>query len=142
MWVVHTSKAPEPGAYSQGVGVGSRENLVFLSGQTGNDPVSGEVVAGGVGPQTTQVLENLLAVVEKAGGHAGTIASLDVFIRYSEDPGGDRLQFAEAYEAFFKKFGMSREAGNMPARMQVWVSEIPWESEDTRIEIRGIAVVP
>ncbi len=39
---------------------------------------------------------------------------------------------------------MSKEKGNMPARLQVWVSEVPWEypTEDTVVEILGEAAIP
>jgi 2-iminobutanoate/2-iminopropanoate deaminase len=61
---VYSKYAPEPiGPYSQGVQSG---NLVFLSGQVGIDPATGNVT-GGVEAQTTQAMENLRSVLAASG---------------------------------------------------------------------------
>src|SRR3989338_1234538 len=81
---VRSDDAPTPGAYSQGVVVNRNVGeLLFLAGQTGNDKSrEGEpVVDGGVGPQTTKTLENLLAVVKAAGGNASSFVRLFVFLK-------------------------------------------------------------
>ncbi len=81
---IFTDKAPTPGAYSQGVLVNPlTHNILFLAGQTGNDKSrEGEpVVDGGVGPQTTQTLKNMLAIVKAAGGEADSFVRLQVFLK-------------------------------------------------------------
>ena len=143
---IYTDIAPTPGAYSQGVLVDpTTHKLLFLAGQTGNDKASeGEaVVDGGVGSQTTQTLKNMLAVVKAAGGDADSFVSMDVFLKDSDDRKGSREAYDVAYRAFFAEHGRTKERGNMPARVQVWVSEVPWEFplEDTVVEIRGIAAI-
>lgn len=143
---IRTKGAPTPGAYSQAVLVDPMTHcLLFLAGQTGNDPGSeGEaVVEGGIGPQTTQTLKNMLAIVLAAGGDAECFVAIDVFIKYDGDPKKARETFDAAYQAFFKEHGVTKGADNMPARVQVWVPEVPWEypTEDTVIEIRGIAAI-
>lgn len=147
MQSIFTNKAPTPGAYSQGVLVDPvTHKLLFLAGQTGNDKNrDGEaVVDGGYGPQTAQVLKNMLAIVEEAGGDASSFVAMDVFLKDCEDRKKSRQDYDSAYRAFFAEHGMSKEKGNMPARYQVWVSEVPWEYplEDTVVEIRGIAAIP
>jgi len=64
MEIVETDDAPEPaGAYSQAV---IDDGRVYVSGQVGVDPETGEVVSGGVAEQTEQVMANLDAVLEAA----------------------------------------------------------------------------
>ncbi len=150
-----TDKAPEPGFYSQAVSVNVGEHtLVFLAGQTGNVPgIKDEpVIEGGLGPQTTQTLKNIVAVVEAAGGNINHIVELKIFLKDSEETGraqqearaAARLTFGFSYKEFFTKHGLSREAKNLPARTMVWVSEVPLEypAEDTLVEITAIAAIP
>lgn len=62
---ISTSKGAAPsGAYSQGLRVG---DFVFVSGQGPADPATGKVVAQTIEEQTTQVLENIKAILEAAG---------------------------------------------------------------------------
>ena len=61
--VVSTDCAPAAiGPYAQGVRVG---NLIFTAGQIPIDPVTQQVVAGGIAEQTKRVLENLKAILEE-----------------------------------------------------------------------------
>ena len=62
---IATNLAPAAiGPYSQGVRVGG---LVFTAGQIPLDPATQQVVRPGITEQTTQVMENLKAIVEAAG---------------------------------------------------------------------------
>lgn len=150
-----TKSAPEPGFYSQAVTVDVGEHtFVFLAGQTGNIPgVKDEpVIDGGLGPQTTQTLKNIVAVVEAVGGNLAHVVELKVFLKDSEGTGrvqqearaAARKTFGTAYTEFFTKRGLSREEGNLPARTMVWVAEVPLEfpAEDTLVEITATAVIP
>ncbi len=75
--VIHTHHAPQAvGTYSQAIQVG---NLVFLSGQLGIDPASGELL-GDFDTQTHQVFRNLRAVCQAAGGDLKDIVRLGVFL--------------------------------------------------------------
>lgn len=141
---VHTDQAPTPGAYSQGVLVNSStHNILFLAGQTGNDKNrEGEsVVEGGVGPQTTQCLKNIAAVLSAVHSHPTYLVSVDVFLKDSGSAQArqdDWAKYNEAYKKFFEECGIT----SLPARMQVWVADVPWATEDTLVEIRGIATIP
>lgn len=151
---LETTNAPTSGAYSQAVLVNTsmgNVRFVFLSGQTGNIPdTPGEpVIAGGIGPQTTQTLENLLAIVKYAYGYDEPVAqyfvALDVFLKDPGTPEQRTIQrglFNIAYNAFFEKHGIRKD--RLPARCMVWVAEVPLESpiEDTVIEIKGVAAIP
>ena len=62
---VYSKHAPAAlGPYSQGIRAGS---TVYLSGQLGLDPATGNLVAG-VDAQAHQVVRNLRAVAQAAGG--------------------------------------------------------------------------
>ncbi|MBI2639406.1 MAG: RidA family protein [Candidatus Sungbacteria bacterium] len=157
MQYILTDKAPKPGCYSQAVAVKCGDHThLYLSGQTGNVPgVEGEpVIDGGVGPQTTQTLKNILAVVRAAGGDVHDIVELKVFLKDSNGGGYKQLQelgrkwsretFGAAYEEFFKQYARSSAFGNLPARTTVWVPEVPLEfpTENTLVEITAKAVIP
>ena len=66
-----SNQAPAPiGPYSQAVRSGS---MLFCSGQVALDPVTGELVAGDVRAQAEQVMRNMGAVLEAAGGSVETV---------------------------------------------------------------------
>ena len=78
--VVRTENAPAPfqGApYSQGIVYG---DLVFVAGQVGIDPATGELVEGGIGAQTEQVMKNLGAVLEAAGSGLDRLVKTTIFL--------------------------------------------------------------
>lgn len=79
--VIATKSAPAAiGPYSQAVRVG---NLVFTAGQIALDPATQQVVAPGITEQTTQVLENLKAILEEAGSSLAQAVKATVFSRTS-----------------------------------------------------------
>jgi reactive intermediate/imine deaminase len=74
---IHTSKAPTAlGPYSQAIRAGY---TVYLSGQLGIDPPSGNLVQG-IEAQTRQVFANLRAVAEAAGGSLDDIVKLTILM--------------------------------------------------------------
>jgi reactive intermediate/imine deaminase len=76
--IIQTSNAPAAlGPYSQAVRHG---DLVFLSGQVALDPVTGQLVGGGIDAQTRQVFRNLQAVCEAAGGSLEGVLKLNIFL--------------------------------------------------------------
>src|SRR5262249_54747563 len=94
--VISTPKAPSAiGPYSQAIRAG---NLLFVSGQIPIDPSTGNVIDdNSIQGQTRQVLQNLIAIVEAAGGTAQNIVKTTVFLRNMSD-------FAEmngVYSTFF-----------------------------------------
>ena len=93
---VHTEKAPAPfqGApYSQGVAHG---DLVFVSGQLGVDPESGDVVDGGIGAQTERTMQNVSAVLEAAGSSLANVLQVSIFLV-------DLADFAEMNEVYRRR---------------------------------------
>jgi 2-iminobutanoate/2-iminopropanoate deaminase len=114
------------GIYSQAVKAeGSR--LLFISGMTARDKDGNIVGKGDMKAQTRQVLENIKAVLEKAGATFDQIIKVTVFIT-------DMSRFKEIHEVraqYFKK--------DYPASTMVQVSGLV--SPDMLIEIEAIAVL-
>ncbi len=120
---VSTASAPAAiGPYAQATIVG---NMVYTAGQIALDPVSMQVVAGGVPEQTAQVMKNLAAVLEGAGSSLSRVAKTTVFLV-------DMADFAAMNEVYAKTFGDHR-----PARSTVAVVGLP---RGVRVEIECVAV--
>ena len=125
--VIATTKAPAAiGPYSQGIRAG---NLVFTAGQIALDPATQQVVAGGIAEQTTQVFENLKAILEEAGSSLAQVVKAVVFLKDFND-------FAAMNAVYGSYFGVGGAAP--PARTTVEVSRLP---KDVLIEIDLVAEV-
>jgi 2-iminobutanoate/2-iminopropanoate deaminase len=80
--IISTDKAPAAvGPYSQAVRAG---DILFISGQIGIDPAAGKMVDG-LEAQVRQVLENLKAIVEEAGGSMDSIVKCTVLLQSMDD---------------------------------------------------------
>ena len=61
--VIYTDKAPEPGPYSQAIKYG---DLIFVAGQTSEDPITNEPVHDSVAEQTDRILKNIEMILAAA----------------------------------------------------------------------------
>lgn len=76
--VIHTTQAPAAiGPYSQAIAAGG---MVFLSGQVGLDPATGQLVAGGIEAEARRVFENLRAVAAAAGPGLGAAVRVTIYL--------------------------------------------------------------
>ena len=108
--VVVTDKAPAAvGTYSAGIKAGK---TVFLSGQLGLDPVSGEL-AESFEAQCRQAFRNIFALVEAAGGKPSNIVRQTVFLT-------DLANFATVNKVMSEIF-----TAPYPARSCVQISALP-----------------
>jgi reactive intermediate/imine deaminase len=124
MQVVNTKLAPEAiGTYSQAIQCG---DTVYLSGQIPLDPVSMKICSDDIKLQITQVLENLSAVCEAAGGSLAHIVKLNVYLT-------DLKNFPLINEAMSRYF-----AAPYPARAAIGVAALPRGSQ---VEMDGIMVL-
>jgi 2-iminobutanoate/2-iminopropanoate deaminase len=63
--IIFTEDAPKAiGPYSQAV---EANGMLFISGQVPIDPETGNVIEGGIGEQTEQVMKNIGAILKEAG---------------------------------------------------------------------------
>jgi 2-iminobutanoate/2-iminopropanoate deaminase len=122
---IATPKAPAAiGPYSQAIRIG---DFLFASGQVALDPATGQIVPGAIAEQTTQVLENLKAVLEAAGATLANVVKTVVFLK-------DMNDFA-AMNAIYGKY-LAPEGTIAPARSTVEVARLP---KDALVEIEVIA---
>ncbi|MFA0439135.1 Rid family detoxifying hydrolase [Vibrio sp. 10N.286.49.B1] len=125
MTAIVTPQAPQAiGPYVQGVTFG---NIVMTSGQLPLHPET-KVMPEDVAEQTTQSLNNALAIVKEAGLEACHIVKTTVFVKDLND----FSKVNAAYEAFF-----SLHQAPFPARSCVEVARLPL---DAKVEIEVIAV--
>ncbi len=121
---VHTQNAPAAiGPYSQSI---VSEPFVFVSGQLGMIPATGEMAGPDITAQSVQAIENLKQILLAAGSDLNHVVSVDVYLT-------DMKNFATfngIYEQFFSE--------HRPARAVVEVSGLP---KGGCVEIKCMAVV-
>lgn len=89
------------------------ENVIYLSGQVGQDPATGRVVEGGVAAQAARTLENVKAVLEAAGRSMDDVLRVGIFL-------ADMKDFAVVNEVYARYF-----TAPYPARTTVAVAALP-----------------
>jgi len=120
---VSSSRAPKAlGPYSAALRAGT---LLFVSGQLGLDPASGEMVKGDVAEQTRQALRNVGALLEEAGLSYRHVVRTTVFLADLND----FTTMNEIYRTFFSE--------PYPARSTIQAARLP---RDAKVEIDAIAM--
>lgn len=121
--IIQTVDAPDPiGPYSQAVKAGG---FLFISGQVGIHPPTGELVNSDIVAETKQVMDNINAILHQAGLSFNEVVKCSIFVK-------DMNNFAAINEAYAGFFG-----DNPPARETVEVSRLP---KDVNVEISCIAI--
>ena len=78
--IIHTNASPAAvGPYSQAV-VAGQGKTIYLSGQLGLEPDTGELVSENFEGQVRQAFTNMQAVIEAAGGTLDSIVKLTLFL--------------------------------------------------------------
>lgn len=78
--IIHTDAAPAAvGPYSQAVAV-TGTKTVYLSGQIGLEPGTGELVSEHFDAQVRQAFANMQEVIAEAGGTTANIVKLTLFL--------------------------------------------------------------
>lgn len=121
--VIHTDKAPAAvGAYSQAVKAG---DTIYISGQIAIDPETEGLINGAAEAQTRQILENLTAILKKAGCSLQDVVKAEVFL----DDIDDFSYVNDVYAEYFDE--------EPPARSCIEAARLP---KDAAVEISVIAV--
>lgn len=121
--IINTSSAPDPiGPYSQAVKAGG---FLFLSGQVGIVPGTGELRNKDLTEETNQVMLNLESVLKEAGMDFSHVVKTSIFLK-------DMSFFATVNEEYGKHF-----VKDFPARETVAVRELP---RNVNVEISMIAL--
>lgn len=123
--VIRPEKAPNIGLpFSPGILVG---NTLYVAGHLGRDPVTGDLVSGGIEAETRQVLANSREVLKAAGMDFKEVTSVTAYITSFDD----FARFNTVYREFFPT--------DPPARATVQVAAL---NGGARIELQMIAVKP
>src|SRR3954471_7126351 len=101
-------------------------DLVFVAGQTGRHPVSGEV-GKGVREQTRFALERIKTILAAAGTSLDNVLTVTTYLTKRED----LADYNDEYGKFF--------SANKPARTTV---EVMLNSPDLLVEITVTACIP
>jgi len=124
--IIHTDSAPAAvGPYSQAV-VASSGKMVFLSGQIGLEPGTGELISENFEGQVRQSFVNMQAVIEAAGGSLDSIVKLTLFLT-------DLGKFASANAIMADIIPEP-----YPARSTIGVSSLP---KGAQFEVEAVIVV-
>ena len=116
-----SAKAVSVGPYSHGI---ESDGLIFLSGQTPIDIVTGKIIDGDIKSQTLQCFNNLFCILEEIGLNSDDVQKVNVFLTDMNDFSAMnevyKIQFSEPY----------------PARTTIGVASLPLGA---KIEIEMIA---
>ena len=120
---INCETAPKPvGPYSQAVSAGQ---FVFLSGQIGLDPATGELVPGGTAEESRRVIANIRAILQAAELDLGHVVRMDIYLTNLNDFAAMNEIYASAFTGY-----------PLPARQTVEVSRLP---KGASVEISAIA---
>ena len=122
--IIQTDKAPQPiGPYNQAILAG---NTLYASGQIALDPLSGKLIVDTIENETTQVMENLKAVLSEADMTFENVIKTSIFVSDMHD----FSKINAIYGQYFK-------ADTAPARETIEVSNLP---KFVNVEISLIAI--
>ncbi|XP_060680508.1 2-iminobutanoate/2-iminopropanoate deaminase [Hemiscyllium ocellatum] len=122
--IISTSKAPGViGPYSQAVVV---DRTMYISGQLGLDPATGQLVTGGTAQEAKQALINMGEILKAANCNYNNVVKTTVLL-------ADINDFNSVNEVYKQYF-----VTNFPARAAYQVAALP---RGGRVEIEAVAVL-
>ena len=122
---IETKSAPKPvGPYNQAILV---ENWLYCSGQIALDPVTGEMIGNGnIEEETRQVLKNLIAVVEAAGGKNSNVIRTTIYLTDLNDFAKVNQIYAETFDNMVSPARACVEVSNLPKGGKIEIDCIAW----------------
>mgnify|MGYP001307177091 CR=1 FL=1 len=122
---IETKFAPKPvGPYNQAVLV---ENWLYCSGQIALDPATGEMIGNGnIEEETRQVLKNLIAVVEAAGGKNSNVIRTTIYLTDLNDFAKVNQIYAETFDSKVSPARACVEVSNLPKGGKIEIDCIAW----------------
>ena len=122
---IFSKNAPAPiGPYSQAIMHG---NMIFISGQIALNPKNSELITSEIKKETTQVMENLKAILSEASLTFENVVKTTIFL-------SDMNDFSSVNEIY----GSYLNNSTAPARETVQVSKLP---VGVNVEISMIAML-
>jgi 2-iminobutanoate/2-iminopropanoate deaminase len=117
------SYKPTPSPLVPGILVG---DTLYLSGSTGGDPVSGQLVPGGLEPEMKQIMTNVQMVLSAADMSLGDVVAVTTYLADMSD----FAKYNDVYKSYFPN-------GAYPTRSTVAVKDL---ARGARLEITMTAV--
>jgi 2-iminobutanoate/2-iminopropanoate deaminase len=122
--IITSTNAPAPiGPYSHAV---LKNNMLFVSGQVGKHPQTGELILSDIKAETHMVMSNIKAILSEAGMDFSHVCKTTIFLKSMDS-------FASVNEVYGSYF-----TGDFPARETVEVSKLPL---NVNVEISVIAIL-
>ncbi|HOY13163.1 MAG TPA: Rid family detoxifying hydrolase, partial [Saprospiraceae bacterium] len=110
--IINTQNAPAPvGPYNQAILAG---NTLYLSGQIALDPATGNLMMDNIETETTQVMENLKAVLEEAGFSFANVVKTTIFLSDMEMFGRMNAIYAKYFEGLIAPARETVQVANLP----------------------------
>lgn len=128
--LINPATLPAPKGFNHGILVSGRR-LLFLAGQDASDAAGDIVAPGNLVAQFEQVLRNLKAVVEEAGGTTQDIVKLNIFVRDRDDYVANLKPLGRVFRTYF---------GNHYPTMALFEVSAFFKEENL-IELEGIAAL-
>lgn len=123
MKAIKTNKAPKAlGPYSQAILAG---NNLYVSGQIAIDPETGVLVKSDIEAETTQIMNNIEAILEEARLNFTFVVKTTIFVT--------DIKYFDAVNAVYAKYFKE----NPPARSFVQVAALP---KGANVEIEVLAI--
>jgi len=101
---------PPVGPFSQAI---ETDGFIYLSGQVGQDPATGKLVAGGIAAETERIFQNLSAVLKAAGRGFDDVVRAGVYLTSMSDYAAVNGIYARHFNEPF------------PARTAIGVAALP-----------------
>ncbi len=122
---IETKSAPKPvGPYNQAV---LADNWLYCSGQIALDPSTGEMIGdGNIEKETRQVLKNLIAVVEAAGGDITNVIRTTIYLTDLNDFSKVNQIYAEIFNNKVSPARACVEVSNLPKGGKIEIDCIAW----------------
>tara|TARA_B100002052_G_C15344910_1_gene359965 strand:- start:90 stop:473 length:384 start_codon:yes stop_codon:yes gene_type:complete len=119
-----TKNAPQPiGPYNQAI---KYDKMLFISGQIPMNPETEKLIDSGIADETTQVMKNIEAILDKSGMSFGDVVKSTIFLKSMGD-----------FSVVNAEYGKCFENSTPPARETVEVSQLPL---NVNVEISCIAI--
>jgi 2-iminobutanoate/2-iminopropanoate deaminase len=120
--IINTKYAPAPiGPYNQAVLAG---NTLYTSGQIALNPATGKLVTGSIETETTQVMENMKAVLTEAGMTFENVVKTSIFLKNMNDFSKINTVYGSYFNAETAPARETVEVGNLPLFVNVEISMI------------------
>lgn len=120
--IITTDKAPAPvGPYNQAI---IHNDTLYASGQIAINPATGELVLDSIEAETTQVMENIKAILEEAGLTFHEVIKCSVFVSDMNNYSRINAVYATYFDDATAPARELVEVANLPKFVNVEISVI------------------